>query len=246
MKKIITIISILGLIIAFPARAAISFSTSSTANTGTTGTNLSFTYNDGSDANRMLFCGVVGDVTNDTVTTSSYAGVNMTKIDKVLVPGNRWIYLFGLANPASGSNNFNVTSTASVLLGAACSTYSGAAQTQVLNTDIVHSTSTDSNTTNAVTSTLTTTVDNSWSVMFTLANGEASYTPTGGVNRMTDTVTYGYTIGDTNSAKTPPGSVTMTEKFATTRNAAAIFASFSPFVAAASSTSPTMQVIWVE
>ena len=62
-------------------------------------------FNHTCDASATLLLIACWAGTTDNVTTPpTYNGTGTTAIGKVQVPGDRWVYLFGLANPASGTH----------------------------------------------------------------------------------------------------------------------------------------------
>lgn len=76
-------------------------------------------------SNRFLCVCVATASTGDVVTGVTYNGVAMTQVGKALGGGATEVYLYVLANPASGSNAIVVTASSGTLLG--CSTsYTGA------------------------------------------------------------------------------------------------------------------------
>lgn len=72
--------------------AASNGTNSATLNHTCTGTNL------------VLIVGVIGDITGDNLTGVTYAGVALTYITKLKATNDRWNYLYGLINPATGEN----------------------------------------------------------------------------------------------------------------------------------------------
>lgn len=77
----------------------------------------------------LLIVAVVGDSINDNLTGVTFNSVAMTLINKIQYPGDRWIYLYGLANPASGTHNIVASGLTFCELSAI--SYSGAAQTGI-------------------------------------------------------------------------------------------------------------------
>jgi hypothetical protein len=82
-----------------------------------------------SGENRILFVGVISDVTNDRITGVTYGGVAMTLVTKLLRSGDRYMYLYSLINPASGANNVVISANASTVIVGGAISYTGARQT---------------------------------------------------------------------------------------------------------------------
>jgi hypothetical protein len=149
----------------------------------------------------------------------------MTSITGIQVPGDRYISIWYLVNPASGANDVVVSNSGSTSLRWSAVSYAGASQTgQPDGSD------TSSATANAISTDITTTADNCWAVMFVKDdNGGLTYTSSTG-----DTIRYtadgaGHTVLDTGAAITPAGSNTMTISHGGgAANIAAVSASFSP------------------
>lgn len=87
-----------------------------------------------SGANRILFACIFGDGTSDVLSggTVSYGGVNMTlqlSQGSAAPPsgnGIRWIYVYSLVGPASGSNTFAVNASANFdFCGGTLASYTG-------------------------------------------------------------------------------------------------------------------------
>lgn len=241
MKKLfilILILLILGFLIPSVSFGAIAIDAFTGSNEATA-TSLTFSHTATTTANRILFVGTSGDVTNDTITGVTYAGTAMTLIDKNVVSGGRMIYLWMLVNPASGANNVVVTSNASVLIRAKSASYTGAKQTgqpdaQVKRVD-------DTNQT-AHTISVTTIADNSW--MFMVGQNKGSSAVVAGTNAtQRDGTAQDYGIFDTNADQTPAGSKSMQFTWTTAQPSVGIMASFAP-VAEVAATAPTMQIIW--
>lgn len=207
-----------------------------------TGGSVTFSHTT-SGSNRILFVAAIGAGNESTaITAVTYNGVAMTFIDKTLVPANREIYMYYLVNPASGANNVVITGTMDLIGGYAAS-YTGAAQTQVLDTDVKHSTNTGSSVTSLSVNT-TTTVDNSWAVSFIVTQDATNTAGANTTKRIDDTITYGLTFNDNNAAITPAGGITESMGASAAHNMAGIIASFAPVAPAVSS--PQMQIIWTD
>src|SRR5260221_12626630 len=77
----------------------------------------------------MVFVAITGDITNDKITGVTYAGVSMALQGKVNTPGDRWFYLFSLANPTLGANNVVISASGVTNIATAIASYDGVKQT---------------------------------------------------------------------------------------------------------------------
>jgi hypothetical protein len=161
-------------------------------------------------ASNFLVIGVEGDRLGDFINTGgggvAYAGVNMTFAGKTSgdppqSAGNqRYVYVYYLLNPATGTNNFVITAsgTCDVLLATAAD-YSG-----VGGYDTNNITAAASGT--SLSSTITTANDNEWLIIFSRSASCNTATITGGVVRAFDTTFDDHLLGDSNGPESPAGS----------------------------------------
>lgn len=149
------------------AAAGIAFDAATNGN-DTTGTSLTFAHTC-SGSNRILFVGIVGNTASNLISGVTYNGVAMTQIasSPVQVPSDRYINLYYLVAPATGSNNVVVSASSSTYMAAAAVSYTGAAQTSPIDVDGTTTTASA----NTLSKALTTTVDNDWTVMICQAGG---------------------------------------------------------------------------
>lgn len=71
-------------------------------------TSSSYSFNN--VAGNLLIAGITGAVGSDNLTAApTYNGVAMTLVSKVLTPSDRYIYLYCLVSPATGSHTFAVS-----------------------------------------------------------------------------------------------------------------------------------------
>jgi hypothetical protein len=171
--------------------------------------------------NRILFTFVHSrDFSSDQVTGITYAGVAMTKINEV-EQGTQQGVLYYLINPASGANNIIVTmSGAANGIQAASASYTGVATSGI--PDASDTTTQSSGAT--IVCTVTTVLDNCWGVMGAWNNDSS---PAAGSGTTERAETSNCAIYDNNSAKTPPGSLTLTATNVG-GEAVALMASFPP------------------
>lgn len=153
------------------------------------------------------------------ITAITYAGVSMTKLvdfEPAIQDGNQvHINVWGLANPASGSNTLatTISSSDNEIIGIA--SYTGVnpnsepeiyetyySNNGVINTQVV-----------SLSGSVTTITDNAWSVMVTRGtNSGRTFTASAGTLRTSDTsaLSKSEAVIDSNAAITPAGSSTLT------------------------------------
>lgn len=198
-------------------------------NNGGSSTSLTFAYTCSSGSNRLLAVNVLGDVT-DNITGVTYNGVSMTLAAKLTPTGPdtpRWVYLFFLLAPATGSNNviISANTTAYILAGAA--DYTGVNQTGQPDATTTH---TGSGSIMNLTSTITTVADNSWAIL--AEEGGGGLPPTfdvGTTRRSFDAAFNTWGLFDSGGPITPAGSYTMkTDRGLASNTILHVIASFSP------------------
>lgn len=110
-----------------------------------------------SGSDRYLLVSVV-DVAGDTVTGVTYAGVSMTQLAKVAAATTRYTYMYGLANPTTGTNDIVASRSGTIsVFGYGAINLSGANQT----TSPIDASATNNVTSATPTIDLTTVADNS-------------------------------------------------------------------------------------
>ncbi len=210
---------------------AIAFDNHASSDT-VSGTNILTYSHIASGNNRVLFVSAhlyqsgQGVATGDKLTSITYNGVGMTLIDKSLQTGTaypRYAYLYGLVNPASGTNNVvvNASDNTNRIISYSVS-YQGASQ---INQPDSHTVNTSANTTN-ITTNLTTNTDNDWMVSAAIAADTATSAGTNVTIR--DNAQFTGAIGDNNAKITPPQSYPMTWNGAGTSAWNVLQASISP------------------
>lgn len=82
-----------------------------------------------SGSDRILLVAVFGDLITNAydITSVTYNSVSLTEIAHVATPSDRWVGLYQLVAPATGSNNVVATVTGGVV-AAACSSFTGVDQ----------------------------------------------------------------------------------------------------------------------
>ena len=214
---------------------AIAYDATSTSITGSA-TSLTFAHTC-TGSNRALFLHIQTNTDSDPtdLTSVQYAGVSMTLIGKRSISGTEYVYLYYLIAPASGANNIVINRTSSGLIGGNAASYTGVKQSGIP----------DASTTNSGASPLATSVttilDNCWTVLaFTNASGIFSSLTGGTARQSTD----GRGIADSNAVVTPAGSKTMTMD-GSSSNVYTVMASFAPDVPAGATAFPKMALMGV-
>lgn len=173
-------------------------------------------------SNRILFVAVYKGVSG-TISGVTYNGVAMTKIIPLTVVLQE-VSLWYLIAPTTGSNTVSVTGSGTAQIGGCSSSYTGVnqyGQPDDFTTHIVSVTPTN-------TTLLTSDEDSCWFVIGAFDNFSGLSAGTGSTLR-TNISSSTLGIYDSNSAKTPPGSYSMTINCsATTTGCGVIMASFSP------------------
>lgn len=177
----------------------------------TTATSLTFSHTvTNAHANLYLVVGVVGDLTSgaDDITTVKYAGVSMTQIAKVTTGGSaRNIYLYNLIAPATGANNVVISFTGSHYIAGISASYYNVGQNSqpdVSTTGFVNS--------GTFSLSVTTTIDNDWTLLFAKPDGGAP-TASVGTQRVVQSsgTNSNATFSDSNAVVHPAGSSTLTD-----------------------------------
>lgn len=154
-------------------------------------------------SNLILFVSAFGDVTNDVVTGATYNGVSMSLVGKALPTGaaDRWVYLWVLVNPATGTHNVVVSASASIAIDSDAVSYTGAKQSGQPDAS-----NTGANNQNSITISVTTVADNCWLVGGFRASTTGATPGTGTTQRQGSSGLY---TADSNGAKTPAGSYSL-------------------------------------
>lgn len=153
----------------------------------------------------------------NTVTALTYAGVNMTKLVTFLPSisdGNEQnMIVWGLANPASGSNTFEVTDSGNSTV--CWAQYDGVDTVQPEDYETAFSNNGVNNTqVGGLSATVTTIKNNSWTVLFTKGgNNLSTFVAGAGTLRATNVFIFGngaFSIIDSGVAISPAGGSTLT------------------------------------
>lgn len=179
--------------------------------------------------NPILIVGVT-DNTTVHVTGVTYNGVAMTEIptkSPIQIPGNRFIHLYYLLNPAQGSNNVVVTADQIQYIYGYAASYTGVAQSSQPDASGNNSGSSITSLSKAI----TTIVDNCWTITFGRIES-GTITATAGTTARVTAETSGGILGDSNGPITPAGSTSLGFTFSSTQ-AAMIIISIAPAVGGA-------------
>lgn len=171
-------------------------------------------------SNRMLFVGGWGGTGASNWTGVTYNGVAMTKVGERQVSGDRWVYLYMLAAPASGSHNIVISESGVAGIDAWAASYTGANQVSTPDASAVAN-ATATNTSASV----TTIANNCWTIMSYKQAGAGGTAGSGTVQRIN--TANGSQIYDSNSATTPAGVSTLNVNHSSIAYALVI-ASFAP------------------
>ncbi len=176
-------------------------------------------------SNRILFVMAAGNGgASNTITGATYNGTSMTSIGNIRIPSDRWINLFYLIAPSTGSNNVVISATATSILGASTS-FTGANQSGQPD-------SSNSNSGSAITSLTTSTTVVAANCWLVGVGGVSTGTPTGGTGTTIRNSGFGASTMDSN-ATVGTGSQSLILNNVSSRMAAFI-ASFQPVATAPS------------
>ncbi len=211
---------------------AIGFSSTSESTNG--GGNLTFAHTT-SGANRILFVGAVGGnilIGNpNDITAIAYNGTSMIKVDEKQTPAGatgRWVSLWYLIAPDSGTNNVVITSGSADFTGGIAISYTGALQSGVPDAKVTNS----ATNTTSLDFTLTTVTDNCWGVLVVNSQGNR---PVAGTNATLRGNNINPDAFDTNGSLGTAGSKTMNVTDTVANFVAGVMASFSPAVGSTAS-----------
>ena len=182
---------------------AIAFDSSGTG-VAETGTAITFAHVC-SGVNRILTVGVGVNGTTDVITGVTYAGTAMTQATKQQLGAGAMSYLYFYVNPATGTNNVVVSSSADAYLRAISSSYTGAKQTGQFDGTVSGSVANGT----IINTTITTVNDQCWNVSFAVGDQTTPFAASSGVNSVRGTH-IARALGDSNSYKSPAGAYGMT------------------------------------
>lgn len=172
-----------------------------------------FTVSAGSD--RLLVVSLWGSTGTDVITGVTYNGTALTNIHKIL--GGRWLHMWYLLNPSSGSNNVVISASGNDWIGATVGEWTGVAQSGQPDAAAEDADSDAS---------VTTVADNCWAILAGYANNTIAAS-TGTTERARSDAFDNGILGDSNGPITPAGAYSMAITGGGGANAV-IVASFSP------------------
>lgn len=211
------------------------------------GTTVTYAFDSGTlGSDRYLIVAIFSSLTTDTVTGVTYAGVTMTQLAKykfAVAQGGIYAYFYGVAAPTTGSNNIVVSSSSSIDPGILGAVYTGVSQTGQPD-------STANNTRGSgsgdFTVTTTTVADNSWIIMIQGDNNGNMAATANSTKISTWVAGAGNQVFDSNGAKTPAGSNTITVNGGNGGAQDGFVVSFSPAASSAvASITPTLLLMGV-
>jgi hypothetical protein len=161
---------------------------------------------------------IIGDVMTgaDNITSVTWGGQTCSLVSKVtaLIPpslGNeRFLYLYSITGPATGSQQISISSGTNHFLCALAATYTGVSQSGQPEVNTTHQSA--SETSSSLTTSLTTLSDNSWTVLAVESyDGVSAPAASTGATRRKFDAGFGFlAIMDSNGVITPAGSYSMT------------------------------------
>lgn len=198
---------------------AIAFDASAGANTGVPATSYTYAHTcTGSD--RILFVGAMIALLTDSISGVTYNGSAATFIaSAVQGPTAYYAKLYYLIAPSTGANNVVISSSLSGYIFGKSASYTGASQTGVPDASTTSTTTGTSYTTS-----VTSIADNCWAVLYD-AGDRQPVASTGSTLRKSGP---NDGIFDSNSAKTPAGSISMSLTRASGGGQGQVMATFKP------------------
>lgn len=180
----------------------IAFDAASSANT--TGASP-FTWSHTCTGSNLFLVVALSNAAGDQVTSVTYNGVAMTQVNKQNVFGGDEVYLYILANPATGANTISVSKSSGNMAGAAAS-YTGCKAT----TQPDASTTGTSGPSTTYAESITSIADKCWHISGVFGNALNAITAGSSTSvRVNNTTVRDVAIGDTNTLITPAGSNTL-------------------------------------
>lgn len=169
----------------------------------TTGTSLTTAYTV-SGTNPVLHVGVATPTADNTdyITSVTYNGVTMSRVDTFHSPGQGGVYMYELVNPAVGTHDVVISASGSVPIYGVAHSLKSSLQTGQPDT----SGGTAADPTTSVTQNVTTTTNRCWLVSVAGRKTGSSDTIAAGTNTTARTVNDFIAIGDSNGPQNTAGS----------------------------------------
>lgn len=188
-----------------------------------------------SGSNRILFVAAFDFTTSgNQITGVTYNGVALTQIESAQDDGSdQFVSFWYLVAPATGSNNIVISASSSVLIYGIAASYTGVDQLTPINVSGVATTASAA----SISKSLTTTVDNTWTVAAVMAPSGTYSAGAGTFLRQANASNT--VIVDSNSAITPAGSTSLTANISPNATNAMIMAAFNPVGAGTTTSTST-------
>lgn len=183
----------------------------------------------GSDRIIIGGIGTFDSTGGNQVSGATYNGVALTELIEVSSQPNTYHSMWYLINPSTGTNNVSFTFSAQTFSWIVSASYTGVNQTSFPDA----SSSAGSLSGSSISGSVTTTVNNCWTVMVPFANAEITSAGAGTTLRVTSPTDLRIGIADSGAPVSPAGSDTLTVN-CTNDNNAYIIASMAPFAAPSS------------
>lgn len=184
-------------------------------------TSLTVSHTCGTQLNRALFVFIsTRDTTTDKVTGVTYNSVAMSR-HNIWNDGTHTVYLYYLMAPSTGTNDIIISLSSANDCRAIGLSYFNAQQSGFPD---ANGTKAETGVT-SITHSITTVLDNSWTLIFARGSTSAPTSYTGGTIRKSAGED---SAGDTNELKTPPGSVSVTANCPGNNNMMIQLTSFAP------------------
>jgi len=148
-----------------PLFGAIALDTTTDGGLANPATSLTFTHTT-TGSNLILFVSCFGDVSNDAdaFTGITYNSVALTLIGKTNPTGDRWVYLWYLIGPTTGSHNVVVSTNFSSAIDCHAASYTGVSQSGQPDASVTNSNTSVANGSD-YTTTITVVAANSWTII---------------------------------------------------------------------------------
>lgn len=183
-----------------------------------------------SGSDRLLFAFIVIKSSLNVITSVKYNDVSMTLLSSNRIGSTpAYMAVYYLVNPTVGTNNIVATFSSSYKYQIHGISYNGCKQTDQPNTS---STNNTSQIITSITGTVTTTIDNCWTILFGGTEIDGGWNLTAGNNStLRSAADYSSAVFDSNGPKSPAGSTSMTANAGGSGQIAAITVAITPLPA---------------
>ena len=179
-------------------------------------------------ANRFLYVHILTSESSgaDIITSMTYNGVTMTRLNSILAATSQRTYFYYLIAPATGTNNIVTTTTVNSQPSIRGSSFTGTNQTSFPDASSSNTATGGAN----LVLTVTTVADNCWILAGARSNSTAF--TAGASTTIRTTAAINDVTADSNAARTPAGSQSLTLVTGGSSNSGGIVASLAPAAAA--------------